>query len=420
MNIPVEKDASKTRPLSLLVPRSMQTRMGFFVLISTALIGLFMSQNQSGAAAVWVIANVFGFTLQRSRFCFASAFRDLFLFGSGHNMKGIIVGIGVSTIGFAAIMSWIVPNTNSGTLPSEAHILPVGISVMIGGIIFGIGMVIAGGCVSGSLYRMAEGYVASWITIGGVILGLAALTMTWNWWWDFTISTEPKIWLPSSANLGYTGGIAVTLIGLILIYLLVIYRENSAGIFAPDIATKKRPHQDLQSRIRNTLDPVFKKGWNVALGGATLGVLGIVLYTIHMPLGVTGELMRASQLGLGWAGLDVPVLNGLADLGGCTGISDHKGLITNSFAITVGLLPGALIGALFAGEFKLRLPNNWRRYIQSLGGGLLMGYAAGLAVGCTVGAFFSAIPSLSLSGWVFGIALAVGAFTGTQIIKRIH
>ena len=94
------------------------------------------------------------------------------------------------------------------------------------------------------------------------------------------------------------------------------------------------------------------------LRGATLGVLGIVLYTIHMPLGVTGELMRASQLGLGWAGLDVPVLNGLADLGGCTGISDHKGLITNSFAITVGLLPGALIGALFAGEFKLRLPNN--------------------------------------------------------------
>ena len=266
MNIPVEKDASKARPLSLLVPRSMQTRMGFFVLISTALIGLFMSQNQSGAAAVWVVANVFGFTLQRSRFCFASAFRDLFLFGSGHNMKGIIVGIGVSTIGFAAIMSWIVPNTNSGTLPSEAHILPVGISVIVGGIIFGIGMVIAGGCVSGSLYRMAEGYVASWITIGGVILGLAALTMTWNWWWDFTISTEPKIWLPSSANLGYTGSIAVTLIGLILIYLLVIYRENAAGIFAPDIATKKRPPQDLQSRIRNTLDPVFKKGWNVALG----------------------------------------------------------------------------------------------------------------------------------------------------------
>ena len=419
MNISVETQAKNARAFSLLLPRSFQTRTGLFVLISTAVAGLLISQNSSNAAATWVIANVFGFTLQRSRFCFASAFRDLFLFGSGHTMKGIIVGIGVSTIGFAAIMSWIVPNANSGTLPSEAHILPVGISVIVGGILFGIGMVVAGGCVSGSLYRMAEGYVASWITIGGVILGLAGLTMTWNWWWDFTVSTEPKIWLPSSVNLGYTGAIAVTLIGLILLYLLVIYRENMAGIFNPHINTKAVPVQDFQTRVRSTIDPIFIRGWNVAVGGATLGLLGIVLYTIHKPLGVTGELMRASQLGLRWAGVDIPVLNGLSTLGGCTGILDETGLITHTFAITVGLLPGALIGALFAGEFRLRLPKNWKRYVQSLGGGLLMGYAAGLAIGCTVGAFFSAIPSLSLSGWIFGIALAIGAFTGTQVIKRI-
>ena len=48
-----------------------------------------------------------------------------------------------------------------------------------------------------------------------------------------------------------------------------------------------------------------------------------------------------------------------------------------------------------------------------------MGYAAGLAIGCTVGSFFSSIPSLSLSGWVFGGSLAVGAFFGVQVIKKI-
>jgi uncharacterized membrane protein YedE/YeeE len=138
-----------------------------------------------------------------------------------------------------------------------------------------------------------------------------------------------------------------------------------------------------------------------------------------MPLGVTGELMRASQLGLGWTGVDIPILDGLSTLGGCTGQSGEPGLLAHTFAITVGLLPGALIGALFAGEFKLRFPTQKRRYIQSIGGGVLMGYAAGLAVGCTIGAFFSAVPSLSLSGWVFGLALAAGAFTGTQVIKRI-
>jgi hypothetical protein len=48
-----------------------------------------------------------------------------------------------------------------------------------------------------------------------------------------------------------------------------------------------------------------------------------------------------------------------------------------------------------------------------------MGYGAGIAVGCTLGAFFSAIPSLGLNGWAFGLSLLVGAGLGTQVIKRI-
>ena len=48
-----------------------------------------------------------------------------------------------------------------------------------------------------------------------------------------------------------------------------------------------------------------------------------------------------------------------------------------------------------------------------------MGYGAGLAIGCTIGAFFSSIPSLSISGWLFGISLAIGAFLGVKIIKKL-
>ena len=81
-------------------------------------------------------------------------------------------------------------------------------------------MVLAGGCVSGTLYRIAEGYVASWITLIGILIGLAALTLTWNWWWDTVISNEPTIWLPNLADgkFGYTGGLALTL--LLLIFIL--------------------------------------------------------------------------------------------------------------------------------------------------------------------------------------------------------
>ncbi|NQW20119.1 MAG: YeeE/YedE family protein [Chloroflexi bacterium] len=402
-----------------LIPISRQTRAGFVVVFLTLLVAFLISRQNGEVAAVWMLATAFGLTLQRARFCFASAFRDLFLFGSGHNMKGIIVGMGIATIGFAAIMHWIVPNPGSGTLPAEAHILPVGLSVVVGGLLFGVGMVIAGGCVSGSLYRMAEGYIASWVAIVGVIIGLGALTLTWNWWWNFTISTEPKVWFPNVANLGYTGAIVITLLGLVAIYLLVTFMELKNGLFMPHINKKIAPAINFDERVRATIDPVFKRGWPIAIGGVVLGIIGIVMYTVHMPLGVTGELMRASQLGLGWAGVDVPTLDGLSTLGGCTGRSGEPGLLGHTFAITVGLLPGALIGALFAGEFKIRLPKKKRRYFQSITGGVMMGYASGLAIGCTIGAFFSAVPSLSLSGWVFGLAMAAGAFTGTQVIKRI-
>ena len=65
------------------------------------------------------------------------------------------------------------------------------------------------------------------------------------------------------------------------------------------------------------------------------------------------------------------------------------------------------------------MPKNPVRLCQSFGGGLFMGYGAGLAIGCTLGSFFSAIPSMSLSGWLFGLSLAIGAFFGTKIISRI-
>ncbi|MCK5577103.1 MAG: YeeE/YedE family protein [Dehalococcoidales bacterium] len=87
--------------------------------------------------------------------------------------------------------------------------------------------------------------------------------------------------------------------------------------------------------------------------------------------------------------------------------------------INGGIIMGALIAALLSGEFKIRLVRQKRRYFQILLGGVLMGYGAGLAGGCTIGGFFSAVPSLGLNGFVFGGAIALGAFLGLQAIKRI-
>jgi hypothetical protein len=84
-----------------------------------------------------------------------------------------------------------------------------------------------------------------------------------------------------------------------------------------------------------------------------------------------------------------------------------------------GIILGALAGYLFSGEFRVTWPRFKRQYILVLAGGLLMGYGASLASGCTIGAFFSAIPSLGLNGLVFGISVAAGSFLGVKIVSRL-
>ena len=396
-----------------------QSMVAVLVLLGGLLLAMTMARSEAILAPLWLLAMAAGFTLQRSRFCFASAFRDLFLFGSSQTMKGIIVGLAIGTIGFSIIMYSKVPFPEFGVLPGQAHVLPVGLSTIVGGLLFGFGMVLAGGCVSGSLYRMAEGYVASWVTMGGILVGLALLSQSWNWWWQATISQETKLWIPSLLNVGYGGGVILTLGGLLGVFLLFLWWESRSGLSIPDMPTEKESDETFEQKLSILWRSIFVRGWSAVVGGGVLGVIGVLMYMVHMPLGVTGELARFSNTVMSSLQVPPPEAMGLATLGGCSGISGVNGLFTHSFAVTVGVISGSFVGALFANEFKLRFPRNAKRYVQALGGGVIMGYGAGLAIGCTLGAFFSSIPSLSVSGWVFALSLSGGAFLGVKVIKRL-
>ena len=86
----------------LRVPR--QTVAGIVVLVTAFAFAQILTRTESVLGALWLLGLVAGFTLQRSRFCFASAFRDLFLFGQSRIMRGILAGLAVATVGFAIVM----------------------------------------------------------------------------------------------------------------------------------------------------------------------------------------------------------------------------------------------------------------------------------------------------------------------------
>jgi uncharacterized protein len=398
---------------------SRQTIAAIPILLGAVWLAVEMAPTDPLLPPLWLLGMAAGFTLQRSRFCFASAFRDLFLFGSARMLKAILLGIAVATAGFAIIMDNEVPFPAFGALPQEAHILPVGPSTVVAGLLFGFGMVIAGGCSSGSLYRVGEGYVASAVAVAGMVVGLGLLALQWNWLWGHLIRHEPRLWLPAELGLGYGGAFAVTLAGLLAVFLLLVWWEARNGVGVPAARPREEPGTTFTERLGALWRRVFVEGWSPVVGGATLGVISILMYSVHMPWGVTGELTRWSTSLLDAASAGPGTLRGLDDIGGCAARLADAGVFTHPFAMTEGLIVGSLIAALFAGEFKLRFPPQRRRYVQALGGGLVMGYGAGLAVGCTVGAFFSAVASLSVSGWLFALALTGGAYLGVQALRRI-
>ncbi|MEX2032079.1 MAG: YeeE/YedE family protein [Dehalococcoidia bacterium] len=408
-----------------LAPVRLQTPLrawGVPLAIVAALVIVYLVARASSAslAVFWSVGLGVGFVLQRSRFCFTSAFRDLFLMGQGKTMRGILAGLVVATLGFAMVMATIIPNPAVGALPNDAHILPLGPATVLGGLLFGFGMVIAGGCVSGALYRMGEGYVASWVAIAGVMIGLYALNRTWNWWWDNSISMDPFVWLP--AEFGYTGAIVLTLSGLGAAYLGVMWWERRASGNMPAIPIKRReppPPVTVADDVRALGRRVFRQEWTPLAGGLALAMLNVLLFIRYRPLGVVGEISRwASDLGES-VGASVGTLKGLDGLAGCAPVlAEGASWFTDAFMLNVGIVAGSFASAIFAREFRVRTPRSPRRYIQSLGGGVIMGYGAGLGLGCTLGAFFSAVPSLALNGWVYAAALAAGAYLGVAVIRR--
>ncbi|NLI89133.1 MAG: YeeE/YedE family protein [Epulopiscium sp.] len=113
---------------------------------------------------------VIGIILRYSRLCFASAFREPYVTGNTSVMRAVILGLIVSTIGFGIIQ--LRHNPILGDYDKiPGIVMPVGLNVIIGGFIFGIGMVIAGGCVTGLLMRIGEGHSIFLLVIIGFLLG---------------------------------------------------------------------------------------------------------------------------------------------------------------------------------------------------------------------------------------------------------
>lgn len=165
--------------------------------------------------AIAVVFGVgFGFIISRAQICFTSAFRDLFITGRGYMARAVIVGMMVSTIGvFSYIMLGLPPK-----------IMWAAPNAVIGGLLFGFGIVIAGGCECGWMYRAVEGQVHYWIVGIGNVIGSTLLAATWDYYAEPLATSFPKINLLES--FGNYGGLVVSYVLLFAFLAFVLFLER--------------------------------------------------------------------------------------------------------------------------------------------------------------------------------------------------
>lgn len=168
-----------------------QIPIGVELLIAIIGIGFFIGNQQPKSALLWAFGVAAGFTLQRSRFCFTSSLRDPLLTGSTSLTKAVIIAIAIATVGFAAIQ--FAAFIKGAAIPG--NIFPVGMHTAVGAILFGIGMVISGGCASGTLMRVGEGFLLQMVTLVFFIAGSLWGAKDFGWW-SINFMPEEGIFLP--------------------------------------------------------------------------------------------------------------------------------------------------------------------------------------------------------------------------------
>lgn len=222
--LPNEMDILVKQRQDQIKKRKKQSKYGIGLSVLILIICVLLWKNQYRYAVCLGVGTLIGIILRGSRFCFTAAFRDPFVSGNTRVLRGIILAMIVSTIGFAVIQANYIhqKGVNYDLIPGAVS--SVGIHVMIGAFIFGIGMVIAGGCASSVLMRIGEGHVSHWIVLLGFIIGTLLGAKDYSFWYEWIIKDAKTIYFLEYADLKVVT--AVQIIVLILIYIVALRYEK--------------------------------------------------------------------------------------------------------------------------------------------------------------------------------------------------
>lgn len=197
--------------------RSLQPHFGAALLLALLLwAALYSRLGYGDRALILFFGLLLGVVSQRSRVCFVQAFREPFLTGDTRHTKAMLLGLLVSIVGFTLVKAAIFEKAEEFVRPT------FWVGSLLGGLVFGVGMVLAGGCGGGTIWRAGEGHVKLWLALAGYVFS-ASLARDWLVRTGLQERLGTAVFLPNL--LGWGGSMALLLGVLLLWYLAAVWNE---------------------------------------------------------------------------------------------------------------------------------------------------------------------------------------------------
>ena len=340
-----------------------------------------------------VIGIAFGFIVQKTNFCTMGSISDILSFGSYNRFRAWLLAGATAILGVAAIEGAGVAN-----MADSMYLTPSlnWLAHIVGGLMFGFGMVFSGGCVSRNLVRAGGGDLGSIVVL--VIIGIFAFTTIGG----LIGPARVAIFDPTAMNLA-DSGMQTQRLGELLAHLGGLDEGTAtlASVFViagallvycfKDSSFRAAP-RDITAGI--TIGLCIIAGWfltGLAADEFADVPVQLISLTYVRPAGDTIDyLMRYTALG------------------------------PPGFAVTttIGAIAGGFIGAASSGRLALSTFADAGDAFRNMGGAVLMGIGGVLALGCTVGQAMTGFSTLAIGSIITFVAIVVGGVAGIKTMER--
>ncbi len=346
--------------------------------------------------ASFALAVAFGAIAQRTRFCTMGAVADIVTIGDWTRMRQWLLAIAVAMLGFNAMvgLGWMQASNSIYTGPQLLWL-----SAVVGGAMFGFGMVLASGCGSKTLVRIGGGSLKSlvvfFVLAAAAYATLRGITAVWR------VNTLDKVALglptgqdlPSLAAFWVGGDVTQWAWGLGALFGL--------GLMVFVLA---RP----EGRSFET--------WLAGLGigsvvVAVWWVSGRMGFVAEHPLTLEPSFLATNSRRMESLSFVAPLAYTLDWL---ILYSDASKLLTLGIVSSAGVVVGAAIVALLTGSFRWEGFAGTEDTANHVVGALLMGVGGVTALGCTVGQGLSGVSTLALGSFIALAGILAGAWAGLR------